>query len=63
MLLTKLKIILTRMFLKKKNYTEGIFEGKVVYIVTMNEIYALVTFTKDSMRMFKVGIEELTELK
>jgi hypothetical protein len=63
MLLTKLKKIITRMFLNKKKYTEGIFEGKVVYIVTMNETYALVTFTKDSMRMFKVGIEELTELK
>lgn len=51
------------MFFQKKKYTEGIFEGKVVYIVTTNELYALVTYSKDSMRMFKVWLEDLTELK
>lgn len=51
------------MFLDKKKYSEGIYNGQTVYIGTMNETYALVSFTKGEVKLFKVDLKELTGLK
>jgi hypothetical protein len=62
-LLNKLKQSFMDIFLDKKRYSEGVYEKKVVYIATMNDTYALVSYTKGEVKLFKVDIKDLTELK